>query len=80
MNIGCGVIFVNYDGKNKHKTIIKDGAFVGSNSNLVAPIVVEKGAYIACGSTITEDVEENALAIGRARQVTKINKGKDRYK
>jgi bifunctional UDP-N-acetylglucosamine pyrophosphorylase/glucosamine-1-phosphate N-acetyltransferase len=79
-NIGCGVIFVNYDGKNKHKTIIKDGAFVGSNSNLVAPIVVDKGAYIACGSTITEDVEENALAIGRARQVIKINKGKDRYK
>ncbi len=79
-NIGCGVIFVNYDGKKKHKTIIKDGAFVGSNSNLVAPIVINEGAYIACGSTITEEVGKNALAIGRARQVTKINKGKDRYK
>ncbi len=79
-NIGCGVIFVNYDGKKKHKTIIKDGAFVGSNSNLVAPIVINEGAYIACGSTITEEVEKNSLAIGRARQVTKINKGKNRYK
>jgi len=80
VNVGCGVIFVNYDGKKKSKTIIKDGAFVGSNSNLVAPITINEGAYIACGSTITEEVEENALAIGRARQVTKINKGKDRYK
>lgn len=79
-NIGCGVIFVNYDGKKKHKTIIKNGAFVGSNSNLVAPIVINEGAYIACGSTITEEVGKNSLAIGRARQVTKINKGKDRYK
>ena len=80
VNVGCGVIFVNYDGKKKSKTIIKDGAFVGSNSNLVAPITINEGAYIACGSTITEEVEKNALAIGRARQVTKINKGKDRYK
>ncbi len=79
-NIGCGVIFVNYDGQNKYKTIIKDGAFVGSNSNLVAPIVINEGAYIACGSTITEDVEKDALAIGRARQVNKIKKGKNRYK
>jgi bifunctional UDP-N-acetylglucosamine pyrophosphorylase/glucosamine-1-phosphate N-acetyltransferase len=78
-NIGCGVIFVNYDGKNKHKTVVKDGAFVGSNSNLVAPITINEGAYIACGSTITDDVEKEALAIGRARQVNKINRGKNRY-
>ncbi len=79
-NIGCGVIFVNYDGKNKHKTVVKDGAFIGSNSNIVAPITINERAYIACGSTITEDVEEDALAIGRARQVNKIKKGKNRYK
>ena len=68
VNFGCGAITVNYDGKAKHRTTIEDGAFVGSNSNLVAPVTVGKGAFIAAGSTITEDVPGDALGIGRARQ------------
>ena len=71
VNIGCGVVFVNYDGKNKFKSIVKDGAFIGSNSNLVAPVIVEKDGYIATGSTITNDVPKGALAIARERQVVK---------
>lgn len=71
VNIGCGVVFVNYDGKNKFKSVVKDGAFIGSNSNLVAPVTVEKKGYIATGSTITDDVPEGSLAIARGRQVVK---------
>lgn len=71
VNIGCGVITANYDGKNKYKTIIKDDAFIGCNVNLVAPVVIEENALIAAGSTITEDVPANALAIARARQTNK---------
>jgi bifunctional UDP-N-acetylglucosamine pyrophosphorylase / glucosamine-1-phosphate N-acetyltransferase len=73
VNIGCGSITVNYDGKNKHLTKIEDGVFVGCNSNLVAPVKVGKGAYIAAGSTITEDVPGESLSIARARQVNKEN-------
>ncbi len=69
VNIGCGAVFVNYDGKNKNRTTIKDDAFVGCNANLVAPVTVEEGAYVAAGSTITDNVEEKSLAIARARQV-----------
>ena len=68
MNIGCGSITVNYDGKNKYKTIIEDGVFIGCNSNLVAPVTVGKGAYVAAGSTITKDVPAKRLSIARARQ------------
>ena len=71
VNIGCGVVFVNYDGKNKFKSVVKDGAFIGSNSNLVAPVTIEEKGYIATGSTITEDVPQGALAIARQRQVVK---------
>jgi bifunctional UDP-N-acetylglucosamine pyrophosphorylase/glucosamine-1-phosphate N-acetyltransferase len=71
VNLGCGSITVNYDGKNKYKTIIEDGSFIGCNSNLVAPVTVGRNAYVAAGSTITEDVPEKALSIARARQVTK---------
>lgn len=67
-NIGCGTITVNYDGKKKFRTTIGDNVFVGCNSNLVAPVTVENGAYIAAGSTITEKVPENNLAVARARQ------------
>ncbi|WP_026693221.1 bifunctional UDP-N-acetylglucosamine diphosphorylase/glucosamine-1-phosphate N-acetyltransferase GlmU [Peribacillus kribbensis] len=73
VNIGCGSITVNYDGKNKFLTKIEDGVFVGCNSNLVAPVTVGKGAYIAAGSTITENVPGQALSIARARQVNKEN-------
>ena len=68
VNIGCGTITVNYDGKKKHRTMIEDTAFVGCNSNLVAPVSVGAGAYIAAGSTITKDVPAGALGVGRARQ------------
>ncbi|RWR07188.1 bifunctional UDP-N-acetylglucosamine diphosphorylase/glucosamine-1-phosphate N-acetyltransferase GlmU [Siminovitchia fortis] len=73
VNIGCGSITVNYDGKNKFLTKINDDVFVGCNTNLVAPVTVKEGAYIAAGSTITDDVPESALAIARARQVNKEN-------
>lgn len=79
VNIGCAVIFVNYDGKKKNKTIVKDGAFVGSNSNLIAPVTIEESAYVAAGSTITDDVEKETLAIARARQVNKPGRGAGRY-
>lgn len=71
VNIGCGAITVNYDGFNKHKTEIEDGAFIGSNVNLIAPIKVGKQAFVVAGSTITSDVEGNSLAIARARQTNK---------
>jgi bifunctional UDP-N-acetylglucosamine pyrophosphorylase / glucosamine-1-phosphate N-acetyltransferase len=70
-NIGAGVITCNYDGVNKHQTRIGQGAFVGSDSTLVAPIMIGDGAYIAAGSCITQDVPSGALAVGRSRQVTK---------
>ena len=71
VNVGAGAITCNYDGVHKHLTTIGDGAFVGSDSTLVAPVSVGAGAYVAAGSCITEDVPEGALALGRSRQVTK---------
>lgn len=73
VNIGCGSITVNYDGKNKFLTKIEDEVFIGCNSNLVAPVTIGKGAYVAAGSTITKDVPGNALSIARAHQVNKEN-------
>jgi bifunctional UDP-N-acetylglucosamine pyrophosphorylase/glucosamine-1-phosphate N-acetyltransferase len=71
VNIGAGTIICNHDGKEKHTTTIKDNAYIGSNSTLIAPITIEENAYTAAGSTITNDVPESALAIGRARQIVK---------
>jgi bifunctional UDP-N-acetylglucosamine pyrophosphorylase/glucosamine-1-phosphate N-acetyltransferase len=71
VNVGAGAITCNYDGVNKHTTAIGDGAFVGSDSTLVAPVTVGAGAYIAAGSCITEDVPAGALALGRSRQTNK---------
>jgi bifunctional UDP-N-acetylglucosamine pyrophosphorylase / glucosamine-1-phosphate N-acetyltransferase len=71
VNIGAGTITCNYDGEKKHKTIIGDGVFVGSDSTLVAPVRLGKGAYVGAASCITEDVPEDALAVGRARQIVK---------
>lgn len=68
VNMGCGTITVNYDGKTKFRTTIEDNAFVGCNSNLVAPVTIGKGAYVGAGSTITKNVPSAALGIGRARQ------------
>lgn len=70
-NIGCGVVFVNYDGAKKYRTVVQSDVFVGCNANLVAPVEIGKGAYIAAGSTVTEDVPEDTLCIARARQVVK---------
>jgi bifunctional UDP-N-acetylglucosamine pyrophosphorylase/glucosamine-1-phosphate N-acetyltransferase len=71
VNIGAGTITCNYDGVNKHKTIIADGVFIGSDSTLVAPVKIGKGAYVGAASCITDDVPEDSLAIGRGRQVVK---------
>jgi len=71
VNIGAGTITCNYDGVHKHKTIIEDGVFVGSDSTLVAPVKLGKGSYVGAGSCITDDVSEESLAIGRAKQVVK---------
>ena len=71
VNVGCGFVTVNYDGKNKHSCHIGNGAFLGCNSSLIAPITVGNDAYVAAGTTITEDVPDGALAIGRVRQETK---------
>ena len=70
-NFGCGTVTVNYDGKKKYRTVIGNDVFIGCNSNLVAPVVLKDGAYTAAGSTITDEVPENNLAIARARQVNK---------
>lgn len=75
VNFGCGVVTVNYDGKNKFHTEIKDGAFIGSNVNLIAPIKVGYNAVVAAGTTINEDVEDGAMAIGRVRQENKPGYG-----
>ncbi len=79
-NVGCGVIFVNYDGKQKHRSKVGDRAFIGSNSNLIAPVNIGDDAYIAAGTTITEDVPEAALVIGRSRQTVKEGKARGKFK
>lgn len=82
VNFGCGTVTVNYDGKNKHRTVIGDDCFIGCNTNLVAPVKVDNGAYTAAGSTITDNVPEDSLGIARARQVNKVDwriKNKDKY-
>lgn len=71
INFGCGTITVNYDGANKFRTVIEDNAFIGCNTNLVSPVKIGKNAFIAAGSTITEDVEGDSLAIARCRQTVK---------
>jgi bifunctional UDP-N-acetylglucosamine pyrophosphorylase/glucosamine-1-phosphate N-acetyltransferase len=71
VNVGAGAITCNYDGISKHQTVIEDGAFIGTDSQLIAPVRVGKNAYVAAGSSITEDVPPDALAIGRGRQVNK---------
>ena len=71
VNIGAGTITCNYDGSKKHKTVIDDGAFIGSNTALVAPVRVGKNSYVAAGSTVTKDVPDGDLALGRGRQVNK---------
>jgi len=78
VNVGAGTITCNYDGYKKYPTYIGDGAFIGSNSSLVAPVKIGKGAITGAGSVITEDVPDDALALGRARQVIKENWAKNK--
>lgn len=73
INVGCGVVFVNFDGKNKHQTIVGDNSFIGSASNLIAPLKLGAHSITAAGSTITDDVPDEAMGIGRARQVNKAD-------
>ncbi len=80
VNIGAGTITCNYDGMHKHKTVIGDGVFIGSDSTLVAPVRVGKGAYVGAASCITDDVPEDGLAIGRARQIVKEGWAREKRK
>jgi bifunctional UDP-N-acetylglucosamine pyrophosphorylase / glucosamine-1-phosphate N-acetyltransferase len=80
VNIACGVIVVHYDGSEEHHTTIEDGAFVGCHTALVAPVTIGAGAYTAAGSTITEDVPPDALAIARSRQTNKEGRARGRRK
>ena len=74
-NVGCGTVFCNYDGREKHKTVVGSGCFIGANTNLVAPVVVGDNAFVAAGTTVTRDVGEGSFTIGRVRQDTKtVNK------
>ena len=79
-NFGCGAITVNYDGKTKSKTKIGEHVMIGSNASLIAPITIEDGAYVAAGSTLTQTVPADALAVGRAKQVNMPGRGKGRMK
>ena len=67
VNIGCGVVFVNYDGVKKHRSIVEDRAFIGCNVNIVSPVTVEEGAYIGAGSTVTKNVPKESLCVARAK-------------
>ncbi|NDG27416.1 MAG: UDP-N-acetylglucosamine diphosphorylase/glucosamine-1-phosphate N-acetyltransferase [Proteobacteria bacterium] len=76
VNIGCGFITCNYDGEHKHKTTIEDNVFVGSDSQVIAPLTLGKDCYVASGSTLTKNVPAGALALGRSKQMNKLNYGK----
>jgi len=76
VNWGCGTVTVNYDGKNKYRTIIGDKVFIGCNTNLIAPVAIESDSFIAAGSTITNNIEKGSFAIARAKQINKIDYAK----
>ncbi|MBQ0098996.1 MAG: hypothetical protein KBS91_00415 [Firmicutes bacterium] len=73
-NIGCGAIFVNYNGRSKNRTVVGDNCFIGSNCNIIAPVKIESNSYICAGTTITNDVKEDDFVIGRVRQEVKENR------
>ncbi|MCH5159600.1 MAG: UDP-N-acetylglucosamine diphosphorylase [Clostridiales bacterium] len=75
-NIGCGVIFVNYDGKTKHQTQVGRDCFIGCNSNLVAPLTIGEGCFVACGTTVDKDMPSGAFSIGRSYLTIKEGKAK----
>ena len=72
-NIGCGVIFANYNGKEKHKTVVGDHCFIGSNANIIAPVTLANHTYICAGTTVTDNSKEHDFVIGRSRATTKSN-------
>lgn len=80
INLGCGTVTVNYDGKNKYRCTVGDDSFIGCNTNMIAPVTIGKGSYVAAGSTITDDVPADSLAIARARQENKEGWAEDRRK
>jgi bifunctional UDP-N-acetylglucosamine pyrophosphorylase/glucosamine-1-phosphate N-acetyltransferase len=79
VNWGCGAITANYDGKNKSRTTVMDNVFIGCNSNLIAPVTIGEGAFIAAGSTITDEVPPASLAVARQRQVVKTSWKGNKY-
>lgn len=79
VNVGCGAVFVNYDGREKHRIEVGDGCFIGSNCNLIAPLRLERGAFIAAGTTLTHDLHEDDFCIGRCGEVIKPNRAHDYY-
>jgi bifunctional UDP-N-acetylglucosamine pyrophosphorylase/glucosamine-1-phosphate N-acetyltransferase len=79
-NIGCGAVFVNYDGREKHRTRVADDCFIGSNVNLVAPVRAGAGSYVACGSTVTRDLPEDSFCIARSRETVKESRGREYYR
>ena len=76
VNFGCGVVFANYDGNKKHKTIVGNDVFIGCNSNLIAPISIGDNCFIAAGTTVTKSLENNSFCIARSEQIVKENKFK----
>lgn len=79
-NVGCGAVFVNYDGKEKRRSSVGNNCFIGSNVNVVAPVSVGNGAYIACGSTLTKNLAEGDFCIARSREVVKSGRGTAYYR
>ena len=78
-NIGCGAVFVNYDGKHKNRTVVGDRCFIGSNCNIIAPVSIKDGCYVAAGTTVTDDLDEGDFAIGRVKQVVKHGRARGRF-
>ncbi len=74
VNIGCGAIFVNYDGVNKHRSVVEDDSFIGSNCNVIAPVHIGKGSFVCAGTTITVDTKADDFVIGRCRETIKNNR------
>lgn len=79
VNIGCGAVFCNFDGKAKHKTVVRDGAFIGANCNLIAPVTIGKSSFIAAGTTVCSSVEDGSFCIGRAEPYVKPGGARGRY-
>lgn len=79
VNVGCGVVFCNFNGKTKSKTVVGDGAFIGANCNLIAPVTIGKGSYIAAGTTVVRDLDGGDFCIGRTRPYIKKGGAQGRY-